>query len=397
MGRENLLTCTARTGYGRMMRTAVDDFLAQALRGEAPSWPHRWQGSAATDLIVERVQFHGIALLLADMPAALAAWPDDVRAAVMDEARMQVLWEDLHLTMLRHVFDGLRDARVTGIVMKGTALAYSVYDPPAGRRRGDTDLLVRADQLDRVRIVLRQAGLVAAPTIFGVMYQEAWQYETCINTRHTIDLHWRVSDSAVLQLSCPAGEVLAQALPLPGLHAHALASSPKHTFIQTAFNRALHKSQGYLVGDIKVMSGDRLIWASDFDRLQRQFSDDDWAGLCQLALARGIAAIVLDAMRFARAALGAPLPAHIEHGLAAHTEDSGAARYLAEHDHVKRYLADFHALPGLGEKLGMIRRLTFPSSGHLRDRFPDMAGWPIVALYLRWMWRNWRRAFSVSS
>ncbi|MGW8269750.1 MAG: nucleotidyltransferase family protein, partial [Burkholderiales bacterium] len=59
------------------------------------------------------------------------------------QAKVDQMWELAHKAELRAAVSALSTAGVTVLVMKGTALAYSLYPVPSIRSRGDTDLLVR--------------------------------------------------------------------------------------------------------------------------------------------------------------------------------------------------------------------------------------------------------------
>ena len=145
------------------LNAAADDFLAQCTRcvvkGEAaPAWSEELNGVDAEVAVQGRIAFHGIALLLAEHPSVLDDWPEDLRTHTQSEARMQGIWEISHAQAVATLFEALHDAGVTAIAMKGTALAYSLYDDPAIRRRGDTDILIHTLDRDHARRVMREAG-----------------------------------------------------------------------------------------------------------------------------------------------------------------------------------------------------------------------------------------------
>ena len=87
-------------------------------------------------------------------------WPVEVRAVIAKAAHAQTATELLRQRQLIAVLDALAVEGIYPVVMKGTALAYSLYESPAARPRADTDLLIRRDQVDHVRRVLGRPGAV---------------------------------------------------------------------------------------------------------------------------------------------------------------------------------------------------------------------------------------------
>ena len=373
------------------MKTDLDEFLAKTLRGESPAWAQMEQDECAPDVAVARVHLHGIALMLSALPEAMGDWPPAVQQAVLEEARTQQMWEVSHHQMVAALIERLASAGIAAVVMKGTALAYSVYDVPAMRRRGDTDLLVPESQLGQVREILVQQGLRQRDVPYGLLFQEGWIHETAFGTMHGIDLHWRTSDSPVLEQVLPSADYFALSQPLPRLSPHACMADPVLTFVQVALNRAWHGFHGYMVDAERISNGDRLVWASDFDRLARGMSPEDWGRLEAIASTRQVAPIVHDALRYAHEAFATPLPGGLLDRLDQAPATSPVIAYLAQADMMRRHRADIAALPGWHAKLRFIAPLVFPSGRYLRHRYPASAHWPTLALYARWLLHNARR------
>ncbi|MFI5208200.1 MAG: nucleotidyltransferase family protein, partial [Gemmatimonadales bacterium] len=62
---------------------------------------------------------------------------------------------------ITRVLGALQARGIESILLKGTALAYSVYVAPALRPREDTDLLIRAGDAEAVRRVMKNLGYTA--------------------------------------------------------------------------------------------------------------------------------------------------------------------------------------------------------------------------------------------
>src|SRR5205814_5612402 len=82
-------------------------------------------------------------------------------SSLHDAALRAAAVEALRLADLREVLAALREKRVQPLIVKGTALAYSIYDAPELRPRGDTDLLIDENEIDAVRDALTPLGFRA--------------------------------------------------------------------------------------------------------------------------------------------------------------------------------------------------------------------------------------------
>lgn len=359
--------------------------LAAALREENCSWPQEWDDEATLAQMWRQIQFHGVALALADSRDNIADWPGALMARIRDEARQQVFWEESHLAMLRRLLSALEDEGIDHRLMKGTAIAYSVYRKPAWRKRGDSDILVPESDLQRVRALLSRLGLRPRAEIHGLMAQETWLAETGFAMVHHIDLHWHPTDRPVLRKLLPVADYFADAQKLPRLAASALAADNVLCFIHGAVNQAWHKIRGYYVDGERIYGGERLIWSMDNALLAQNFTVADWERLEQIAIARGAAGLVCDALHRAERDLHAAIPAGLMARLAAQPEDAQLTRHFASHDPREAFWADLVASRGLRNKLGFLRAQILASPAHLRGKYPRAQRWPLPLLQLRRM------------
>ena len=165
---------------------SIDSFLKVALRacrsGEDLPWPKEWQGEfqseTALKMFWSRIDYHGICVLLHAANTQFHDWPSKLISRIAEEARLAGLWEVTHGAALAKLLKALADAGVDAVLMKGTALAYSVYDDPSARRRGDSDLLIRPADLERARKVLSQCDWYRDAETHGAG-KELAQVSTC--------------------------------------------------------------------------------------------------------------------------------------------------------------------------------------------------------------------------
>ena len=273
------------------------------------------------------------------------------------------------------------------VLLKGTALAYSLYDNPAHRFRGDSDLLVRESDLAAARQILVYRGWqrpFGAPGPFGAMhYQELWQYRDPAGLSHDIDLHWEVTNSIALRNVLDVDDVLARSLALPRLSANARCADAVTALIHRAVNRAVHAQSGYFSIDRYEYGPDRLSWAVDIDLLAHELTQREWGMLISRSCATGVAATVSGALEFADNRLGTQVPEHALSQLSRAPTDTSATRFLSARSEFQRNLANLKATPGLLPRLRYTLSRAFPSRVHMSDKYPRMSQWPIAFLYLR--------------
>ena len=359
--------------------TELRSFLARAMVGVAP-WPFPSWDETQYETAWQAIAFHGCALAIVEAGNSLAAWPDALRARLLEEARLQALWEASHKARLVRVLDALAAGGVEVLVTKGSALAYSVYPDPALRRRGDSDLLVTPGQAAAARKVLADLGLTL--DLPGTM-QEIWLDKTASGFAHQFDLHWHsASAPAAATLFSPA-EALANAVPLPRLSPSARATDPLRTFLNDALNQALHARAGYLVEGAYRRGSCRLAWSYGTALQAQEFDGSRWRALVQLAMERGAAMIVLRALEAAQRDFAAPVPDDILAMLRAAGDGGAIDRFVFHKDGWEHLRENWANADGGAQRIEVLRAALLPSRAFLSDKYPGMARWPLTALRLR--------------
>lgn len=362
---------------------AFDSHLAAILRDETPAWPFADAGPGPE--LWGRVQFHGIAGLLAGRIGALAGWPDALRAKVREEAQVQAFWEESHRAMLTELVEELAQRGVPSLLMKGSALAYSLYAQPWTRRRGDSDLLVAEAQLGATRAVLAEQGFTRRDDPHGLFFQETWLGNTGIGLVHAVDLHWQPSDSPALQTVLRADKFFASRQPLARLSASAAMPGLVLTFLQGALNQAWHGAKGYFVGDERLAAGGRLIWAWDNHLLAGALSENQWAELAEMAIARDVAPLCLAALQLARDTLRTSVPEDILQRLRDAPSETNLVIHLNNTNRITAFFTDLGSIRSPSAKYRFVLGHALPDAVHLRRKYPRSAGWPLPLLHLRRM------------
>jgi len=366
----------------------ADDLIARALAGLAP-----WSAGMDAGLVAERAIYHGVTGLLIARAAHIASWPEALRTHLRAEAVAQTMWEIRHRTILVPLLAALARAGVAAVLLKGTALAYGLYPAPAQRNRGDTDLLVAPNDLQRARAVFHANGFACnepLPEATAPDRQESWIFISADGGQHEVDLHVEVFSSPALIPVLTGAAALAGATPLHALSPQARALPLPLALLHACLHRAQHVISPYFVGGQSHYGGDRMVWLMDIDLALRAMTTADYDHFVQAATTNGVGPICAAALRTAESMLGAPCPASL---IAALTRGptGPAARYLTQTRASGRVIEDLRAIPGLRGKLHHAALRLFPPAHALRARYPDLADAALPYLYLRRLAGIWQR------
>ncbi|MEP0391123.1 MAG: nucleotidyltransferase family protein [Erythrobacter sp.] len=361
---------------------SIDDFLAHGLRalraGEAAPWAK--EGSTGWETVWSRIEYHGIAFLLNVHVNQLDKWPEELLARMAEEARLIALWETTHHHALSKVLDGLSKASIEATVMKGTALAYSLHDEPATRRRGDTDLLIQPKDQARTRTVLQELGWYRKEDPHGLYYQEGWLHDAAGFFIHSIDLHWEPSDRPVLQGILPLSEFFTDRRPVPRLHPAAFRPHPALMILHATINQKWHALHGYHSESGRLTSQRRLIWSVDLALLSQSMTDADWRKLEEHCNAHGVGALVAEALRGMQIDLEGSVPEASLAALEARPLDPILAAYFANPDSLSQFRIDLKKSRSLGQKASLVMTRAFPPREHLLEKYPSATKWPTALL-----------------
>ncbi|MEP3052414.1 MAG: nucleotidyltransferase family protein [Erythrobacter sp.] len=368
----------------------IDAALCSIVRGE-PDIAVQWPDHTPEDLIWARIGFHGIVGILDQNSDQFADWPADLRERIRQESRLIGLWEETHKQCVTAMLQAVASSNVETILMKGTALAYTHYTDPALRRRGDTDLLVRKQDLKSIRATLANLGWSRREQAHGLIYQETWLFDTGARFVHELDLHWQPIDSPLLQSVLRIEEFFANPRSVARLSDAAFTCSPIHTLVQLALNQAWHRTRGLAVDGAKVVGGWRLIWACDYDLLLRDFDEAEWSQLVQISQDRNITPIIGQSIDSAARSLSTPIPTWVRDELKKQPIDKTVTHYLSHPDLIAEFEINFRAAKTIREKLRLFWVNAFPLRGHLVMKYPSMKNWPTIALHGRRIFETIKR------
>lgn len=335
------------------------------LRGEPAPWPDGI-GPDEAAAAGESIEQHGIGPLLYSRLTD-ASWP--IHAALRDAAIRAAATEPLRLADLRALLTEFAKHEIGVVIIKGTSLAYDVYEAPELRPRGDTDLLIAESDLDATRTLLLSLGYTAPLTSGDTL---AVRQQTFSRGGHVYDVHWDVTNSPVVRDALPFAELIERAIIVPGIAANALAPSHADALLLACIHRVAHHHDT-----------ERLIWLYDIHLLREAMTPEEHAGFWRKAAERRVMTICKRSIELADEWFGS---AH-DFAAVAPAHDEPSAAYL---DHDRRRVAvlsgELKAL-GWSSRLRRLRELAFPPADFMRQSFPAA---PAAALPLLYVWRGSR-------
>ena len=367
--------------------------LACALRSEDAVWPAALNTIDANQL-AQAISDHGISDLLIDLPLANWGWPAALIEHVRDEARMQALWEASHRAPLAAVLEAMSAQGVEAVVLKGAALAYSLYNRPSQRRRGDSDILIRPSDRDGAREALRMHGFAADEP--ALLLQEEWHLHCSSGFTHSVDLHWSASNSPAISQALPMDLFFSGKQPLPGLSPSSFRPGAVAMLLNASINQASHTLIGMGAKDTVVDADRRLLWAMDYHLIASELAEADWQSLVRTAIDNNLAGVTGNALQLAQQCMHTEVPDWVLPELEAHKQSDTALRYFGAASARQRFDQDRLASRAYGGEFDVIRAHIMASHDLLVGQFPDAAHWPLWALRLRRLGAlTWRYGTSV--
>jgi hypothetical protein len=353
----------------------VDDLLCAALRGDSRASSAKYD-EPFWSLLIRRADYHGVTALLNERLLEYPAWPTGVKDTVRQKAVLQAFWELEHRQVITAAVDALSRNGIEPLLFKGTALAYSLYANSVWRTRSDTDLIVEASDAGIAGKILQSQGFGRTHGVTGdlISYQENYRLVMQTGLNHSVDLHWRMSNSEFLSYIFSYSELRAAAHPLPRLCGGALAVAPEHALLLACMHRSVHRTIPYYVRGSAGYGGNRLIWLYDIHLLAQSFTPENWNNLFRAAAEKGLCSTTLDGLERAKECFGADFPPDVRHALSKTGEP--VMRYL-DSGALRRAWIDFSSIRGVADKVRFARETVFPSASYMRAKYaPTSASLP---------------------
>jgi hypothetical protein len=315
-----------------------------ALRGLRVEWPERLSAEE-----VAAIDGHGMLPLI-------YGWSrlPELRTSAIQAAA----YEALHLDAVRSVLTALSIAGVTPILLKGTALAYTLYRAPEDRPRGDTDLLVRTEDVGAVRKALNHLGYtenITSGDEHGVR-QASWYRTDSFGFDHSFDVHWSIANPSAFANLITYEDAIPHAMAIEAIHPAARGLDRVRALLLACVHRIAHHHDS-----------DRMIWLVDIELLARGMSAADWIALRALAVQGGVATVTAHSILAADRLFDTN---HANEAALPLVEGEPSALYLRRDARRFRFLLnELTSLGSWSARGRRIRDLAFPPFAYMHKEF----------------------------
>lgn len=281
-----------------------------------------------------------------------------LREAVRSEAILGLAREHAARQLLKLFADHHLDC----LVLKGMALAYSVYSSPVLRPSVDIDLLFRSRADVETGLVLLSSLGFRPTQLQGpgdlVSFEQTATGRGQGGARLHVDLHWRLGNAPLFAERFAFDELFQDSVELPKLCPGARGLSTVHAYLFACIHRIQHLPEG---------QENTLKWLNDLKLLAQELDEQGWTRLRSVAVNRGLAGICLDGTRASIRLAGLEVPSGFVDAL-----EQAAAKEDLDVSRLDRYFyrlwANVRALSGLADRARYLRQLYFPGVAFLRER-----------------------------
>lgn len=334
--------------------------LRDVLSGAQATWP-----ASITRDEVQVIEAHGMLPMVYHFSRLT-----ELRDAALNAAAI----ESLRLTDLREVLAALASSEIVPLIVKGTALAYSIYDAPELRPRGDTDLLIGANSLDRVRVALAPLRFSERLTSGDelAVRQRTFERTDRFGLAHSYDVHLDIANPATVARALTYEEMRARATEVPRIAAGALAPSLVDSLLYACIHRVVHHH-----------SSDRLMWLYDVHLLARRLSANEWEELWSRAKERRVVTICKATIDDARTWFGGE---DFSRGAPEVGDEPSSAFLVRDRSRASVLASELEALTWR-ERWQRLRQLAFPPARFMMESFGVRTRAALPALYA---WRALR-------
>ena len=304
-------------------------------------------------LIHERMQHSALAAVL----------PPELLSLFADAARMKAAASMMREAEARRILKRLEQEGLPVLLLKGSALAYSVYAAPYQRECADIDFLFAT------RLAAQQAAEALCESNYmhpGIAGELATYEMTCYRTRGSAvyleaDLHWGIGGSPVYADRFGFDELLEASIPLPSLAPTARGLGFVHAYAHASMHRALNLWLGI---------GDRLKWLYDLHLIGERFTESEWEQLISICLEKKLCGTCLDGLQSAAELFHTSIPEGVRERLSQGTQSEPInMRHMRRWPYIQ--MMNLRALRGLKLKARWFRQRLLPSGGFLHHYYGD--------------------------
>jgi hypothetical protein len=362
-------------------------YVLSLLRNEQPILPQAAE-EGWFDLL-KHLRYHGIIPLLYLRARTLSAAlrPPEIVASRIREIFLLSCARWLRIEkQLREILDTFRREKISLLVLKGQALACTVYPDPATRPSVDIDLLIRPDQYFKARNVLNQLGYRSELDRFETFHElfnaEPFVHKDNAKKYFEVDVHWSLFQYHGLNRNNGIREVFRNPITVetPALRFETL--DRVNALIYAAFHLILHHPKDM-----------RLTWIGDIALLAESLVyPDEWEVLRQRCSTLKLRLAMKEALKLAQVWYGLQIPGgynDFTKWLDPEEDEKAELTYLLKKEgpdiRLKGYFGNFLSAP---RKIQFLLKFLFPSPDYICMTYPPPRKWLLPLSYVR-RWGSW--------
>ena len=379
-------------------RSVIGSSVCALLRDESAPWPIS-SGTNIDTRVRDFAAYHGVAPLLS---RRLSSAPPGAHHGVTSRHPAPELRDDVAIELLRkhelvRVLNALAESGVNPLLLKGTALAYSLYPSPVLRPRADTDLLINSDDRAVTARVLTELGYVKPNAVSGelVTYQCGYVLRDRFCVEHVLDVHWRVNNTQLFSRALGYEELAPRSIPIAALGDHARGLALADAMLLACMHRAHHLHAPYRIEGIPSSGGDRLIWLYDIHLLVGALSHQGLVEFARLAGQKGMRAVCGDGLLKARECFGTRIPEEVLHSLS-RTGPKEPSEAQLQAGKARRLLTELRSLPRWRDRVTLLGEHLFPPPAYMLEKYALTSRAWLPMLYLqRGIHGTWKRIYKL--
>jgi Uncharacterised nucleotidyltransferase len=379
------------------MMSPAEELVCTIIRGDHSGWP---LSDDSLRQVVEAAFHHNVHLVLFETlkkSSSLGSWPIFWREKLQSEVVAASVLDLLSEQKLRHVLGCLEEHGIRPLLLKGVPLAYTVYQSPALRPRGDTDILIRESDLAKVARILRGLGYDGPDIQTNMLasYECLYKRGTSSGPADNLDIHWKINNAQLFAKAFTFDELFAESIEIPSLADSALGLSHPHALLLACMHRFGHAHAPFYVNGNSVYAGDHLRWIYDIHLLCSALNSGQWYEFTSLARTKNIAEFCIDGLSAAREAFNTNIPAETIAALASAARNQAASAHRLRASGAVWFFANLRALP-LRQRITLIKQVALPPSAYMVEKYriksrlalPFLYGYRSVKGILKWFKRS---------
>ena len=295
--------------------------------------------------------------------------PDAARRRMSQRLRAAQAMEMVRHREISRIVEAFDSAGVHVLLLKGAALAYTVYPQPHLRPADDIDLFIRHEARAHAERSLAACGYerVQEPDVELASSQRHYVQRDAKGPIPWVDLHWRVANPRVFGDAISFEDAWSASVPVLSIGRTARTLATPDALLLACVHRVAHHQ-------------DRpdLLWIWDIHLLAGQMTAVDGDVFVQRAERGGICAVSVRGLELAHDRFRTPAVPSLIQRLRSAGACEPSSRFLGGGlRQVDVLTADLAATKSLGHRLQLLREHLFPPRAYIRARYPQ---WPGIVL-----------------